>query len=60
MLLGRVGDSGRIFNIGEGFEGQPVEKGRLYLHIVPSPWNNASSGAYRVRIMASMLPRSGS
>jgi len=60
MLLGRVGESGRTFNIGDTFEGQPSEKGRLYLHIVPSPWNNASIGSYRVRIMASLLPHGGS
>ena len=29
-----------------------IQGGKLYLHIVPSPWNNASTGSYRVRISA--------
>jgi hypothetical protein len=49
-LLGRVGPAGKIFVIGETFEGTPEQEGQLYLHIVPSPWNNDSTGAYRVRI----------
>jgi hypothetical protein len=49
-LLGRVGDNGKIFVIGERYDGAPGEEGRLFLHIVPSPWNNASAGAYQVHI----------
>ena len=49
-LVGRVGESGKSFIIGEQYEGTPVQEGKLYLHVVPSPWNNASSGTYRVRI----------
>ncbi|MBM4067641.1 MAG: hypothetical protein FJ271_01665 [Planctomycetes bacterium] len=49
-LLGRVGNDGKAFVIGEQFEGIPPREGRLYLHIVPSPWNNASAGTYRVKI----------
>lgn len=49
-LLGRVGTDGKVFVIGEQFEGVPPREGRLYLHIVPSPWNNASAGTYRVKI----------
>jgi len=48
-LFGRVGD-GDIFYIGDRYEGVPGREGRLYLHIVPSPWNNASSGSYQVKI----------
>ncbi|MCI0380075.1 MAG: hypothetical protein L0215_21030 [Gemmataceae bacterium] len=49
-LVGRVGENGKAFLIGERYEGAPGEEGKLYLHIVPSPWNNASTGSYRVRI----------
>jgi hypothetical protein len=48
-LLGRVGDGGAPFLIGDTYEGSPGE-GRLHLHIVPSPWNNASTGTYQVKI----------
>ena len=36
--------------VGDRFEGIPAEEGRLFLQIVPSPWNNASTGSYRVRV----------
>jgi hypothetical protein len=49
-LVGRIGESGKAFIVGEQYEGTPVQEGKLYLHVVPSPWNNASSGTYRVRI----------
>lgn len=49
-LLGRIGTNGKVFVIGERYEGQPTEEGRLYLHIVPSPWGNASSGVYNVKV----------
>ncbi len=49
-LIGRIGDSGKAFLVGERYEGVPGEEGKLLLQIVPSPWNNASSGSYRVRI----------
>jgi hypothetical protein len=55
MLLGRIGDDGPIFAVGERFDGSPPRDGRLYLHIVPSPWQNASAGCYKVRI----TPQSG-
>jgi hypothetical protein len=50
-LLGKVGDNGKVFIIGERYEGTPGEDGKLYLHIVPSPWNNASTGAYTVKVV---------
>ena len=56
-LVGRIGENGPTFAIGDAYEGQPGQRGRLYLHIVPSPWNNASTGSYRVQITASLLPR---
>lgn len=49
-LLGRIGTAGKAFVIGEQFDGLPSNEGRLYLHIVPSPWNNNSAGNYQVRI----------
>jgi hypothetical protein len=49
-LVGRVGDTGKVFLIGERYDGAPGDEGRLFVHIVPSPWNNASTGSYRVRV----------
>jgi hypothetical protein len=49
-LLGKVGETGKAFIIGEQFEGVPSGEGKLFVHIVPSPWNNASTGNYRVRV----------
>lgn len=54
-LLGRIGESGAVFPIGECYNGRPRQRGRLYLHIVPSPWNNVSSGGYQVQISTSFL-----
>jgi hypothetical protein len=50
-LLGRVGDNGPIFIIGEHFQGTPGREGRLYLQIGPNPWNNPSQGTFQVRIV---------
>lgn len=49
-LIARIGESGKAFHVGERFEGTPTEEGRLYFHIVPSPWNNASTGGFTVHI----------
>jgi hypothetical protein len=49
-LIAKVGENGKAFVVGERFEGSPNEEGKVYLQIVPSPWNNASSGSFRVRI----------
>ncbi|MFO0968330.1 MAG: hypothetical protein U0793_22475 [Gemmataceae bacterium] len=49
-LVAKVGAAGKPFLVGDRFEGAPSEEGKLYLHIVPSPWNNASAGTYRVRM----------
>ena len=51
-LFGRVGEGGDAFYIGDRFEGAPGREGKLFLHIVPSPWNNASTGTYQVKIAA--------
>jgi hypothetical protein len=50
MLVGRIGEDGAPFVIGDRYASRPARVGKLYLHIGPSPWNNASSGSYRVRI----------
>jgi len=49
-LIAKVGESGKPFYVGDRYEGTAPEEGRLYLLIVPSPWNNASIGQFRVRI----------
>ncbi len=50
MLVGRIGERGTTFQIGARFSGTPADAGRLYLRIACSPWNNASSGSYTVKI----------
>lgn len=49
-LIGRIGEKGKPFLISERYEETRREEGTLYLHIVPSPWNNASVGTYRVLV----------
>lgn len=49
-LIGKIGENGKTFLIGERYEGTASEEGKLYVQIVPSPWNNASTGVYRLRI----------
>jgi len=49
-LVGKIGENGKAFFIGERHDGAVSEEGKLYLLIVPSPWNNASTGQYRVRV----------
>jgi hypothetical protein len=52
-LLGRVGQAGQVFLIGESYKGAAKGEGRLYLLISPSPWarhGNAVSGSYTVKI----------
>jgi hypothetical protein len=50
LLVGRIGEDGVPFVIGDRYAGRPGRVGKLYLHIGPSPWNNASTGNYRVKI----------
>jgi hypothetical protein len=51
-LVGKIGESGTPFMIGEKYEGKAAASGKLYLHITPSPWGNASTGTYDVRLSA--------
>jgi hypothetical protein len=53
-LLGRVGDSGESFVIGEKYKGAAKREGKLYLQISASPWINNGmgvAGSYRVKIL---------
>jgi len=50
VLLGRIGEKGKVFQVGAKFSGTPADGGRLYLRIACSPWNNASTGSYAVKI----------
>lgn len=54
-LVAKIGENGKAFYIGDRYEGTAPEDGRLYLLIVPSPWNNASAGQYRVRIQTDQV-----
>jgi hypothetical protein len=47
-LLGRIGETGTPFMLGEEYHGDA--SGVLYLSIVQAPWPNASVGAYRVNV----------
>ena len=49
-LVAKIGENGKAFYVGDRYEGSAGEEGRLFLQIVPSPWNNASVGHFRVRI----------
>lgn len=49
-LVAKVGETGRVFLVGERYEQNATEEGKLYLQMIPSPWNNSSTGSFRVRI----------
>jgi hypothetical protein len=50
VIVGRIGASGKEFTVGAKYTGTPSEVGTLYLRIIPSPWNNASTGEYKMTI----------
>jgi hypothetical protein len=50
-LMGRIGESGTPFVVGELFHNVPPGEGKLYLHIIPGPWGGQSSGSYRVKVL---------
>jgi len=58
-LVGKIGEAGRAFLIGERYEVNSTDEGKLFMHIIPSPWNNASSGLYRVRVTTEHVAVSG-
>jgi hypothetical protein len=45
--------------IGERYEANSADEGKLFMHITPSPWNNASAGLYRVRVTTEHVAASG-
>lgn len=49
-LIGKIGEEGEPFTIGERYEGTPDAQGKLYLHIGPSPWNAQCQGSFDVKI----------
>lgn len=51
QLVGKFGENGETFTIGDRFEGTPSQEGKLYLQINPSPYSPQSSGSYDVKAM---------
>jgi len=49
-LLGRIGEQGETFVIGDRFDGPPERDGKLYLQIVSSPYDTAVTGTYQVKV----------
>lgn len=49
-LIGRIGENGETFSIGSRWQGTPKQEGKLFMQIVPSPWNCDSAGSYRVKV----------
>jgi hypothetical protein len=53
-LLGRIGENGPVFLIGQNFNAAVQNEGKLYLQISTSPWaqrgGNAASGSYKIKI----------
>jgi len=56
-LVGKIGENGEPFAIGSRYVGNPNREGKLYVHIVPSPWQNESMGSYQVRVSANFVGR---
>jgi hypothetical protein len=53
-LLGKIGDSGTVFVVGESYKTTCKKEGRIYLQIVPGPWGGNTSmvtGSYKVNIV---------
>jgi hypothetical protein len=50
MLLGKIGEDGEIFIVGERYDGMPETEGTLFLHIGPSQWNAQSAGQFDVKV----------
>jgi len=49
-LMGRIGETGTPFLIGDLYNSMPSGEGKLYLHINPGPWGGGSNGSYRVTV----------
>lgn len=49
-LVGKIGENGATFLIGEKYDGKVAASGKLYLHIIPSHWGGPSAGTYEVKV----------
>ena len=49
-LLGRVGEDGEVFVVGQGYQGRSAGGGRLYLRVVPLANGTGPAGAYHVTV----------
>jgi hypothetical protein len=49
-LVGKIGDTGATFLVGDRYDRTPTQEGKLYLAIIPGPWNNQVSGSFEVKI----------
>jgi hypothetical protein len=49
-LLGKIGENGSIFVIGEKYETTPKQEGKLLVQIAPSPWQEVCSGTYKLKV----------
>ena len=49
-LLGRIGENGQTFVIGERFQGRIAEAGKLQLQIAPNQFGNQATGSFTVTI----------
>lgn len=49
-IAGKTGHE-KVFSPGDRWEGTLDISGKVWLYIVPSPWDNLSQGSYRVKIL---------
>jgi hypothetical protein len=49
-LVGKIGDSGATFLVGDRYDRTPTQEGKLFLAIIPGPWNNQVSGSFEIKI----------
>jgi hypothetical protein len=50
-LLGKIGEDGTTFLVGERHESaKRAAEGKLYLQVMPGPWGNPFSGAYKIKV----------
>jgi hypothetical protein len=50
VLMGKIGEDGEPFIIGDRYEIKSETEGKLFLQIGPSPWGCPSAGSYEVKI----------
>jgi hypothetical protein len=58
-LIGKIGENGNIFVVGEKYDSTPMSEGKLFLQIVQNPWGNQSSGSYKVKVGGGRKEASG-